>query len=565
MVRIVGAVFCLCVAGLSAGACLIAAGTDDNGPSAWDLYEQGRAAEKAGHIAQAYIYYAEAAAADPKNRIYWQRSQALRTRAALEGLVMPQASASTATGAAESPAAKTQNDTDAADSADAPEPEYFKPEPATARDLWDAARLAPPPQLRPDDGTGDIDLRGDARQLWEGLAKIFGLQCVFDPDYQPGKEIRFHLHAVDYQVAMNGLQAVTGSFIIPLSDKVFMVAKDTQQKRTELQPRVSMAVPLPDNVTQQDFNQAVTAVQQAVGIDRIAFDTQTKTVILRDTLAKVTAARALLRDLVRPPAQIAVQLKLMEVTRNDMLTYGIEFPNLFSLNFLTNWFKNQLTPPAGIQGLLSFGGGKTLMGLGIVTPSFVAQMSKATSSNLLESELRTMDGVAASMHIGEQYPVLTSQYVGPASFTQSGTAYTPPPSFQFVDLGLTLKVTASVRSMDSALLDIDAEYKVLTGNAVNGIPVIGNRSFKSNVQLQIGQWAVISGLLDVNQARSIAGVAGLSRIPGLGPLTDMRTKTSNTDQVLLLMRPVALSVPPADLNPGRTYRMGTETRPFTLM
>jgi general secretion pathway protein D len=538
-VRIVAAVLCLL------GCLLTALPIRADEPSAWELYEQGRAAEKAGHIAQAYIFYAEAAAMDPKNHTYWQRSQAIRTRAALEGLVMPEATAATADSGADEP--------------------EFKPEEATARDMWDAARQASPPELAPDDGTGDIDLHGDSKQLWQDLAKQFGLDCVFDADYQPIGPMRFRLRSVDYRVAMRGLEAATGTFIFPLTSKVFMVAKDTPQKRTELQPRVAVSIPLPDSVTQQDFNQAVTAIQQSVGIEKIAFDTQSKTVILRDTLAKVTAARALFRDLVRPSAQVMVELKLIEVTRNDMLTYGIEFPNIFSLNFLTNWLGNQLTLPSNINGLLTFGGGKTLMGLGILTPSLVAEMSKATSANLLESTLRTSDGIAATMHIGEQYPVLTSQYVGPSSFTAGGTAYTPPPSFQFVDLGLTLKVTPSVRSLASATLDVDAEYKVLTGSSVNGIPVIGNRAVKSTVNLQFGEWAVIGGLLDVEEAHTVAGLAGASRIPYLGALTSTRTKSHSTDQILLLIRPHALSIPPGDVSPGRSLGMGSDSRPITLL
>jgi general secretion pathway protein D len=538
-VRIVAAVLCLL------GGSFVVAPIAADEPSAWELYEQGRAAEKAGHIAKAYIFYAEAAAMDPKNHTYWQRSQAIRTRASLEGLVMPEATTATEDPAPDEPA--------------------FRPEEASARDMWDAARQGSPPELAPNDGTGDIDLHGDSKQVWQDLAKLYGLDCVFDADYQPTGQMRFRLKSVDYRAAMRGLEVVTGTFIFPLTSKVFMVAKDTQPKRTELQPRVAVSIPLPDSVTQQDFNQAVTAVQQAVGIEKIAFDTQTKTIILRDTLAKVTAARALFQDLMRPPAQVMVELKLIEVTRNDMLTYGIEFPNVFSLNFLTNWLGNQFTPPTSISGLLTFGGGKTLMGLGIVTPALVAQMSKATSANLLESALRTTDGNAATMHIGEQYPVLTSQYEGPASFTAGGTAYTPPPSFQFVDLGLTLKVTPAVRSLDSATLDVDAEYKVLTGDSFNGIPVIGNRAVKSTVNLRMGEWAVLGGLLDVEEAHTIAGLAGASRIPYLGALTSTRTKTGSTDQILLLLRPYPLSTPPSDVDPGRTLRMGSESRPITVL
>ncbi len=58
-------------------------------PSANDLYLSGRKAERAGHMAEAYILYSEAAAMAPNNKMYWLRSQAVSTRAALEAKVMP--------------------------------------------------------------------------------------------------------------------------------------------------------------------------------------------------------------------------------------------------------------------------------------------------------------------------------------------------------------------------------------------------------------------------------------------------------------------------------------------
>ena len=61
----------------------------DDGPSAWDLYEQGRAAEKSGHMAQAYMYYMEASAMEPRNRTYWLRGQAVQSRATMEAKPMP--------------------------------------------------------------------------------------------------------------------------------------------------------------------------------------------------------------------------------------------------------------------------------------------------------------------------------------------------------------------------------------------------------------------------------------------------------------------------------------------
>jgi general secretion pathway protein D len=518
---------------------------DSSDPAAWELYERGRDAEKAGHMAEAYLFYAQAAAKDPHNKTYWNRTQAVQSRAAREAKPQPRI--------------PSVADLDKELSE---EPEFHFDTP-TAEDLAAANEPLPPTQLDADPGVRDLDFSGDFKKLFQSVAKAYGLDCVYDSDYQAGTPFRFRLKGVDYRDALHGLEAATGSFLVPITSKIFLVAKDTAQKRTEIEPTVTMAVHFPDVFAPQELEQMVRAVQQAMAIEKLGVDASAYTVVMRDRISKVVYARALFQQLMHARAQVQIDLRFVEVSLNDSITYGINFPSIFSLNALTAFLNNTLSLPTSLQGVLTFGGGKSLIGIGIASTALVAQLTKSDANLLLASQLRANSGQKATMHIGEKYPVITGGYGTsiPTSGVSGAAGLTVAPSFTFQDLGLTMTATPVVHDMENVSLDVEAQYQVLTGASVNGLPVISNRSLKNITRLKFGEWSIIAGLLTTSETRTLSGLAGINRIPFLGPLTNTHAKTDLRDQVIILMRPMLLSPPPsADL---RSFYTGSENRPLT--
>jgi general secretion pathway protein D len=508
-----------------------------------DLYRDGRKAEKAGHIAQAYLLYSEAAALDPGNHLYWLRSEALKTGAMMEGKVVPHLA---------SAAMLPEITTEEADTT---------LEPVTPEDLAEARKPLPPTELKAQEGRKDFDVKGDAKVLFQAAAHAFGLDCVFDGDYTAGKPIHFRIDQADYRETLHALEAATGSFLVPISQRLFLVVKDTTQKRHEEEPYVAVMIPVPEATSAQDLTAMVTAVQQSCGIQKVGWDSQRNVVVMRDAISKVLPARRLFEDLLYPRAQILIEMQMLEVNRNEMVEYGLTLPTSFPVAFFSTLLQNVPSISSSLSGMLLIGGGQTMIGLGLVNSMVVATLSRSISNNLLDATLRSIDNQPATLHIGQKYPVLTSSYVGTSGVAGSNVVQ-PAPSFTFEDLGLSLKVTPHVHGADEVTLSLEAEFKLLAGSALNGIPVISNRSLKSDVTLRMGEWAVVAGLMEDQDARTIAGIPGIANIPVLGPLMETTTRNKESDQVVILLKPT-LVTPPPDQVLTHVFRMGSETRPLT--
>jgi general secretion pathway protein D len=174
--------------------------------------------------------------------------------------------------------------------------------------------------------------------------------------------------------------------------------------------------------------------------------------------------------------------------------------------------------------------------------------------------VRAIGGTPATLKVGDRYPLVTSSYSLPSGSTAAG--YSPAPVISYEDLGLTVKVTPTVHDASETTLDIDAEFKLLSGASVNSMPIISNRTLKSQARLRFGEWVVVAGLLNSQQARKISGLAGLARIPVLGPLTSVRDNSDEGRQVLIMMRPILITPPASERRPP-SFALGSETRPTT--
>ena len=512
-----------------------AAGADD---PAGRLFRAAQRAQRSGDSFQAYQLYSQAAALKPTNSQYTLHRNLLREWAGMAAQV-----------------ASALGD-DAEDAARRITVEGLSPSEVII------GRLAlPPARLQGSAEKHSFDLRGTARPIFEQVAAAYGIQVQFEDGYQgPVSAFTFRMNDLSMSEAFRALETITNSFLVPMNPKLAMVYQDTTQRRNDNAPLITAEIPIPERLSVQEAQEMVSAVQQVMQVRRIAVDPGRRMVFLRDQPGTVLAARQILTNLSRNRAQVSIEIELLSVAKTSTLTYGLQLQNMAPvLNFGT--FLNNVAPTiAGFTRFATFGAGATFMGIGIGDATALATVSRSSAQSIFRAEMVALDGLPASLKVGDRYPIITSAYIGPGGTSQnSGIA----PAVQFQDLGLVLKVTPAVHGNGEMTLDVDAEQNALSGTASNGNPIITTRHFQGMTRLVDGEWAVVAGLMKNTVSEDRAGILGLSSIPIVGRLFTKTTKTEDAGETLIVLKPHLISLPPWE-TPSPVLWVGTENKPLSL-
>jgi general secretion pathway protein D len=164
--------------------------------------------------------------------------------------------------------------------------------------------------------------------------------------------------------------------------------------------------------------------------------------------------------------------------------------------------------------------------------------------------LRSVSGEAATLTVGQKYPIMNGAFFG-------GTPLGVPPSFTYEDLGVKMKITPIVQCADQIALDVSAEFELLSGQSVNGIPVLANRKLEGKVALRAGEWAVVAGLMSPNDSTTITGIPILSSIPLIGRVFRRNDINRSDTEVLILIKPRLIGLPPGE-DASRFLFVGSE-------
>ena len=115
--------------------------------------------------------------------------------------------------------------------------------------------------------------------------------------------------------------------------------------------------------------------------------------------------------------------------------------------------------------LATFGGGLTLRGLSLGTAVAQLSLNESNVKTLEHATLRIAQGSDGTFSVGTRFPILNASFApvfntpAIASVIQNNSFQTPFPSFNYEDVGLSIKAKPLVNGNSDVSLDLELQFR----------------------------------------------------------------------------------------------------------
>lgn len=401
-------------------------------------------------------------------------------------------------------------------------------------------------------------------KIYQTLGTLAGVNVVFDPDLQGrDKVISSNLTGVTFQEALDQIGLVNKKAYRVLDRNTILIFDDTNaQTRQRWDDQVMRTFYL-ENVEAKDLE---AALRLALGAQvKVAKNDATNSITVISTLDEMALADRFIRSNDKPKGEILVEVEIMEINRTKAKEYGLQ---------LSNYQAGVELQPTGMTGEAS-GGLTNLRAIflsSLNASDWVVQIPSGIFAKFLHDDtmvkilsspkVRAFEGKKATFNVGTDIPI-PQFYPGYAQQTTPGQisgGFGGTTSAQYKTVGVNLEIDKTkVTANDEITMEFKAEFSALgedkvfgAGTAAVNYPTFLTRKLENTLRLTDGVTAVIGGLIQGREARSIKGALGIESIPILNKLLGSHQNSDQDIEILISLTPHILRAPnvvPEDVEP----------------
>jgi general secretion pathway protein D len=446
------------------------------------------------------------------------------------------------------------------------------------------ALASQPPEIKPlSRAPISLHMSNDAKIVFDTIGKLAGLTIVYDPDF-PARRIPVDLTNVTLEQALEIVSLESKAFWKPVTENIIYVIPDQPQKRRDYEEQVVRTFYLSNTVQAQDLTEIVTGLRQLLDLKRIQQLNAQNAIIIRASPDQLAIAEKMIRDIDKAKPEVVVQVQVLEARVDKMRNLGILPGQSASIGIVPPGTTTTTNNGTNTNGTTGSTGTSTSTTTNILTlqnlthlngsnyavtlPSFTANalLNDSTTKIIQNPEVRSVDGQPAKLRIGDRVPVATGSFqAGVGVGSTAGSGFVNPlvnTQFQYIDVGVSVDITPRVHPNHEVSLKVSVEVSSVTSEQnIGGIqqPVISQRKIDHEIRLKEGEASILAGLVNKSDTKSINGWPGLAHVPLLRYLFSEDSRSSEDDEILIILTPRIVRMPDWSRANLRALYSGSET------
>ena len=345
------------------------------------------------------------------------------------------------------------------------------------------------------------------------IAKSFGINVIFDEAVKSAP-VTLYAKNVTFEQALNLMLRTTQTFYKKVGRNTILIAPDTQAKHGQYEDHMIRTYHLKSIPAKQMSS----ILKNVLGIKKIVINEELNSIIIRDTDEMLQLAEKLIDNNDRKPAEMILEVEILEINRTKAETLGLDFGSLMTASYdsFVGSFKDGISHGT------------------VAVPNITLNYFKqdVDAKTLANPKVRVIDSKKAKIHIGDRVPLRSATI-------QDATGQTRT-TFEYRDIGIRLQVTPDIHLDNSVTVELNLEVSSLgqnLGTADEPAFSIGTRNADSFMLLKDGETAILGGLIRDEDRRTRIRLPGLGDIPILGALFSTFDDSVTRTDVLLTITP----------------------------
>jgi type II secretory pathway component GspD/PulD (secretin) len=248
----------------------------------------------------------------------------------------------------------------------------------------------------------------------------------------------------------------------------------------------------------------------------------TRTLVVESNEADIARAARVLREIDRPPQQILIEAKILEISLDQGQNFGMDWNRIFAGNTKSNIGSTGFAATTGPAFFFN------IVNQNIET-HLTALSNKGRIHTLATPRLLALEDQEASTNVGDEIGYKLTTTINNVTSE----------SIQFLQTGVILRVTPSIDNDGQILLKVHPE--VSSGTVAAGIPSKNTTEVNTQLVAHDGQPVLIGGLLKSSSNYQRQGVPLLADLPLIGRAFSSTDDSGTSTETIVLITPRIVS------------------------